>query len=174
MSSENDTLHAARQHGYSPSRRRFLTLMSVAMAGFGASLIAIPVIGVVVAPLLSYPKGTWRPLGKVDGFKIGDTVEVTYLNPGPLPWDGLTSKNAVWLRRDTTTSFVALSIYCQHLGCGVRWNADAQLFFCPCHGGVYYANGAVAAGPPPRPLPQYPVRVRKGQVEVFTEPIPFP
>ena len=28
----------------------------------------------------------------------------------------------------------------------------AQLFFCPCHGGAYYADGNVAAGPPQRAL----------------------
>ena len=51
--------------------------------------------------------------------------------------------------------------------------ADAGLFLCPCHGGVYYADGTVSAGPPPRALPQYPVRVNNGQVEIQTSPIPI-
>jgi menaquinol-cytochrome c reductase iron-sulfur subunit len=55
----------------------------------------------------------------------------------------------------------------------VRWVADAELFLCPCHGGVYYADGTVSAGPPPRTLPQYPVRVRNGEVEILTSPIPI-
>jgi menaquinol-cytochrome c reductase iron-sulfur subunit len=38
---------------------------------------------------------------------------------------------------------------------------------CPCHGGVYYKDGSVAAGPPPRPLERYPVRVQDGQVEIL-------
>jgi menaquinol-cytochrome c reductase iron-sulfur subunit len=44
---------------------------------------------------------------------------------------------------------------------------------CPCHGGVYYQDGTVAAGPPPRPLPQYPVRLVDGKVEIRTDPIPI-
>ena len=37
----------------------------------------------------------------------------------------------------------------------------------------YYADGTVSAGPPPKPLPQYPVRVSQGQVEIQTSPIPI-
>jgi menaquinol-cytochrome c reductase iron-sulfur subunit len=51
--------------------------------------------------------------------------------------------------------------------------AEAQLFLCPCHGGVYYADGTVSSGPPPKRLPTYPVRVRAGQVEIQTSPIPI-
>ncbi|MDQ2900037.1 MAG: Rieske 2Fe-2S domain-containing protein, partial [Acidobacteriota bacterium] len=47
------------------------------------------------------------------------------------------------------------------------------LFMCPCHGGVYYKNGDVAAGPPPKPLTKYPVRVRDGLVEILTKPTPI-
>ena len=54
----------------------------------------------------------------------------------------------------------------------MRWLADAQLFLCPCHGGVYNGDGSVAAGPPPKPLPRYPVRVRDGRVEILTSPLP--
>jgi menaquinol-cytochrome c reductase iron-sulfur subunit len=38
---------------------------------------------------------------------------------------------------------------------------------------VYYADGSVSAGPPPKALPTYPVRVRGGQVEIETSPIPI-
>ena len=55
----------------------------------------------------------------------------------------------------------------------MRWEPGSQLFLCPCHGGVSYANGVVAAGPPPRPLQQYPVRVRNGQVEILATGVPY-
>lgn len=174
MSSANDeVIQASLRRGYTPARRRFLLLMMAGLSGFGASLIAIPFIGGVLAPLLAAPRGVWRDVGAVDKFEVGHTVEVSFYDAAPLPWAGVTAKNAVWLRRDTKNDFVALTIYCQHLGCGVRWEAASQLFFCPCHGGVYYADGEVAAGPPPRPLPRYPTRVRQGRVEVYTDPIPY-
>jgi menaquinol-cytochrome c reductase iron-sulfur subunit len=55
----------------------------------------------------------------------------------------------------------------------VRWLADADLFMCPCHGGVYYSDGTVAAGPPPKPLIRYEVRMVNGQVEIKTMAIPI-
>ena len=50
---------------------------------------------------------------------------------------------------------------------------DAELFMCPCHGGVFYKDGRVAAGPPQHPLPRYQVRVQNGQVEIEAAPIPI-
>ena len=55
----------------------------------------------------------------------------------------------------------------------MRWIADAELFMCPCHGGVYYKDGTVAAGPPPEPLKRYAVRVRGNEVEIETGPVPL-
>jgi Rieske Fe-S protein len=48
--------------------------------------------------------------------------------------------------------FLVFSVNCAHLGCPVEWFAESGLFMCPCHGGVYYANGKHASGPPPRGL----------------------
>ena len=49
--------------------------------------------------------------------------------------------------------FQVFAINCAHLGCPVRWFPQSQLFMCPCHGGVYYADGSRASGPPrARPL----------------------
>jgi menaquinol-cytochrome c reductase iron-sulfur subunit len=48
--------------------------------------------------------------------------------------------------------FLILAVNCAHLGCPVSWFQESGLFMCPCHGGVYYANGERASGPPPRGL----------------------
>jgi menaquinol-cytochrome c reductase iron-sulfur subunit len=54
----------------------------------------------------------------------------------------------------------------------VNWRAGAELFLCPCHGGVYYSDGSVAGGPPPRPLVRYAVRIGdNGRVQVLTRPL---
>src|SRR5262249_32366013 len=48
--------------------------------------------------------------------------------------------------------FLIFAVNCAHLGCPVEWFQESGLFMCPCHGGVYYANGERASGPPPRGL----------------------
>jgi menaquinol-cytochrome c reductase iron-sulfur subunit len=156
-----------------PTRRRFLARLSIALSGAIAAAAGVPVVGFLVSPLLRKAPRAWRPVGAVDGFAVGETVSVVFEDASPLPWAGVTARSAAWLRRDDPGHFTAFSVHCTHLGCPVRWVADAQLFLCPCHGGVYYSDGSRAAGPPPKPLPQYPVRVRNGQVEILTSPIPI-
>ena len=127
------------------SRRRMLGRITVCLGvGCGAAISA-PGVGFLVAPLLRATPREWRAVGKASSFKVGDTVNVTFEDASPLPWAGVTDKTAAWLRRESESEFVAFSVNCAHLGCPVRWEADAELFLCPCHGGVYYADGRVAA-----------------------------
>jgi menaquinol-cytochrome c reductase iron-sulfur subunit len=153
------------------TRREFLTLISLGMGGMAATVVAVPVIGALVAPLIRPQASEWRPLGPLTEFQVGSTVAVNFEDPSPLPWAGVASQSAAWLRRLSESQFQAFSVNCTHLGCPVRWLADADLFMCPCHGGVFYADGSVAAGPPQRPLFQYPVRVEGGQVEILAGPV---
>jgi menaquinol-cytochrome c reductase iron-sulfur subunit len=153
------------------SRRRFLERVSIVLGSATAVLVAAPVVGFIIAPLFRKPPAAWRSVGKVGQFKVGETAAVGFQDASPLPWAGVTANNAAWLRRNTTEDFTAFAINCTHLGCPVRWLPDANLFMCPCHGGVYYSDGTVAAGPPPRPLTRYAVRVRNGEVELRTQPI---
>jgi menaquinol-cytochrome c reductase iron-sulfur subunit len=154
-------------------RRRFLARVSVGLGACMGAGIAAPMAGFVVAPLFRKVPHEWRKVGAASDFVVDHTVGVTFADASPLPWAGVTAKTAAWLRRVSDDKFVAFSVNCAHLGCPVRWLPDARLFMCPCHGGVYYADGTVAAGPPPHSLSQYPVRVRDGDVEIHTEAIPI-
>lgn len=55
--------------------------------------------------------------------------------------------NEVLIKR-TKDGFQAFSSTCPHLGCKVHWEADARRFFCPCHNGVFNADGVAISGPP--------------------------
>jgi len=152
-------------------RRKFLTRLSISLGSIGAAVVAIPVVGFLLG--LRKPSFVWRTVGKLSDFGIGSTVKVSFLDPSPLPWAGVTAQTAAWLRRVGDHQFIAFSVDCTHLGCPVRWLPDANLFMCPCHGGVFYSNGTVASGPPPRPLTQYPVRVQDTEVQILTSPLPI-
>jgi Rieske Fe-S protein len=70
------------------------------------------------------------------------------------------------VRRIAGEEFQVFAINCAHLGCPVRWFPESGLFMCPCHGGVYYADGSRASGPPPRGLYEYAFKVEGGQLWV--------
>src|SRR5215472_6338696 len=154
-------------------RRRFLARVSVGLGCAGGVALGVPMVGFVVAPLGREVPRVWRSVGKIRTFKVGETVQVSFTDPSPLPWAGVTANTGAWLRRISEDQFVAFSINCAHLGCPVRWLPDAHLFMCPCHGGVYYEDGSVAAGPPPHPLSQYLVKVEGEDVMIRADPLPL-
>ena len=149
------------------------TWLSLTLGGLVGALAATPVIGFLLGPVFKKVQQHWRSVGSLDDFKVGDTVKVEFETTSPVPWSGVTARAGAWVRRTGDSDFIAFSVNCAHLGCPVRFIDDAQLFMCPCHGGVYYADGTVAAGPPPHGLWQYPIRVRNGKVEIETAPLPI-
>lgn len=148
------------------TRRRMLEALSLGAGAFATMIAAWPIIGFFFVPVWRKFPPVWRNVGSLDSFKIGDTVEVTLATSSGLAWDGSTQDVGAWLRRNNETNFTVYNSKCTHLGCPVRWIPSAELFMCPCHGGVYYKDGDVAAGPPPDPLQQFPVRIQNGQVQV--------
>jgi Rieske Fe-S protein len=46
----------------------------------------------------------------------------------------------------------ARSLLCTHFGCEVQWVDEEEVYRCPCHEGIFDAEGRVIAGPPSRPL----------------------
>lgn len=153
------------------NRRRLLNWTLIGASAVAGAAVGVPILGYLLKPPLSAAQQAWRDVGTVDQFKAGQTVKVNYGDPSTLPWSGQTAKTAAWLRRDEQGDFTAFAINCTHLGCPVNWKPDAELFLCPCHGGVFYADGMVAVGPPARPLWRHKVRIREGRVELRTQPL---
>jgi nitrite reductase/ring-hydroxylating ferredoxin subunit len=146
-----------------------LGALTALVSAAAAILAGVPIVGALVQWRRWSPR--WVPLGPVAGFTPGETRLVTFTNPIHAPWDGLTSHQGVYVRyagRDAPAveQFLVLAANCAHLGCPVSWFPQSGLFMCPCHGGVYYANGERASGPPPRGLFVCVWRVQDGQLEI--------
>lgn len=155
------------------SRRAFLNRLSLILTGLIGLVLSVPILAYLLTPLIRRAPGVWLDVGRLDQFRIGETVQIAIEDPSPLPWAGQTAKSAVWLRRNDQNTFTAFAVNCTHLACPVNWQPEAEIFLCPCHGGVFYGDGRVAAGPPARPLPRYDVRVQNGSVQVLTRPVPI-
>lgn len=74
------------------------------------------------------------------------------------------AQQLVVLVREASGTIKGFSATCTHQGCTVA-SVSNGIIQCPCHGSQYsVTNGAVVAGPAPRPLPPVPVAIRNGSV----------
>lgn len=159
------------------SRRALFAKAGLLLNGLVAGVIAVPVLGYLLSPILRERGSSgkaWVSLGSADRFPEGQTRMATYRNPFVDPWDGETANIACWVRHVQQGQFQVFAINCAHLGCPVRWFPQSELFMCPCHGGVYYADGARASGPPERGLFEYAYKVEGGELMVKAGELPTP
>lgn len=154
--------------------RRWLLLKLGALFNVVVGIaIATPVVRYLLGPVRSSQSyDSWISLGPVSDFPLGETRLATYENPYRRPWDGVTDKTACWVRRVSPSTFQVFAINCAHLGCPVRWFPQSKLFMCPCHGGVYYADGGRASGPPERGLFQYNYKVANNELHIDAGQMP--
>ncbi len=148
-------------------RRTFLEWATYGLGMIAAAVVGIPFVG-YIAGIRKKPI-EWVPLGSVASFPVNETRLVSFDNPIRLPWDGIVAQCGVYVRnqgQQGPDQFLVLAMNCAHLGCPVSWFPQSGLFMCPCHGGVYYASGERASGPPPRGLFRCVWRIRGDKLEV--------
>lgn len=109
-------------------------------------------------PTRAYPLGT---VGGEDVLKSGDPNNLVLIMKFP--------ESALQAPTNLDVApggIVAYSAVCTHLGCQVNYKADDKTLLCPCHSGLYdpKAGCKVIGGPPPRALPQLPIKVEDGRL----------
>ncbi|HVN93534.1 MAG TPA: Rieske 2Fe-2S domain-containing protein [Terracidiphilus sp.] len=155
------------------SRRWLLFKASIALNGIVGVVLAVPIVRYFFAPWRkdsSY--NSWVSLGSAGEFPEGQTRLAFYKNPARNSWDGQTDNVACYVRSEGANQFKVFAINCAHLGCPVRWFPQSQLFMCPCHGGVYYADGSRASGPPERGLFTYNWKIASGELLIDAGQMP--
>ena len=139
----------------SDGRRRVLTLLSqafLALWGLGAAVA----VGAYLKPPGKRERDAERMVsaGPLEGLRVGE---------GHLVRHGVTPFYVVRL---DAARVVAVSAVCTHVRCILGYDPARKALVCPCHDGRFDLSGNVLAGPPPRPLPSYPVSVRAGEIFV--------
>ncbi len=164
---------ATGEHPGVVSRRWLLLKAGVALNGFIGLLLAIPMVRYFFGPWRKDADYiSWISLGRADDFPTGETRLASFASPFARSWDGMTDQTACYVRRESATTFRVFAVNCAHLGCPVRWFPQSQLFMCPCHGGVYYADGSRASGPPERGLFTYPWKIVSGELQIDAGQMP--
>jgi menaquinol-cytochrome c reductase iron-sulfur subunit len=154
------------------NRRRFLGFLTNLLMCMLALLVAVPAFAYFVAPLRRRGIGdggpTFTDAGPLADIPIGQWRLVPLELVTADGWKKTRVRQAVWVRRhvEADNAITVLSPICPHLGCPVNWHPDQSQFVCPCHGGLFNAEGRNVSGPPPRPLDPLEFEVRAGRLWV--------
>jgi Rieske Fe-S protein len=166
------------------TRSRFLEATTIGLGAAIGAVVTLPVLGFMVLPSFTDVEESEADLGPLDNFPQGTYVIASYLSN---PKSGEVSRRTAFVRNNGLTdggepSFTILYSRCVHLGCPVqpngpideegRKNVDgvelrpvlAQSFGCPCHGGLYDAEGNRRAGPPVRSLDRYTYSIKDSRL----------
>lgn len=155
------------------SRRWLLLKASIALNGLVGLALAYPIIRFFCYPVKPDKDfNSWVSLGSLNAFPVGETRLAHFKSPFAREWDGETDNTACYVRRVGSNEVQVFAVNCAHLNCPVRWFPESQLFMCPCHGGVYYADGSRASGPPPRGLFTYEWKIENGDLQIFAGEMP--
>jgi len=147
------------------SRRKLLARSVGVMSGAMAAAIGVPAVLYVTGPTREQAAiEKWIRLGSASSVETGTQTLMKATVEKRSGYLTETQELAVFVSTENGSDFVALSNVCTHLGCRVRWVDNQNEFFCPCHNGVFAADGTVLAGPPPRPLDRFETRVEDGQI----------
>jgi Rieske Fe-S protein len=165
------------------TRSRFLEASTIGVGAAIGAVVTLPVLGFTVLPSFTNIEEGEADLGPIENFPEGEYVIASYLAK---PSQGEVSRRTVFVRRNRVESgdpsFTILYSRCVHLGCPVQPNGPideentteiegvelrpvlAQSFGCPCHGGLYDAEGNRQAGPPVRSLDRLTFSIQNGRL----------
>jgi Rieske Fe-S protein len=167
------------------TRSRFLEASTLGVGAAIGAIVTLPVVGFMVLPAFTNVEEDEADLGPIENFPEDEYVIATYLAN---PEKGEVSRRTAFVRNNGQTdagepSFTILYSRCVHLGCPVQPNGPideearrelengvelrpvlAQSFGCPCHGGLYDAEGNRQAGPPVRSMDRYTFSIRNGRL----------
>jgi len=147
------------------SRRDTMKLTISAIGGFIGAALGIPAIAYIIGPATKTNESTdWLRVGSLSRIETGKPELFKVRVDQTVGWIEDEEEIALYVLTENGRDFLAMSNICTHLGCRARWIPDKDLFFCPCHNGVFDKRGYVVSGPPPRPLDVFTTKIEDGDI----------
>lgn len=141
--------------------------VTVGIGGIIAGIFGVSAGIYVIEPVLK-KAGTsnWLRIGSASKVTPGTPTLFSIKVERETGWITDQDEIMVYAYTENNRDYAVMSNICTHLACRVRWIDESQEFFCPCHNGVYDKQGNVLAGPPPRPLDRYEVKVENDDIYI--------
>jgi len=142
----------------------FLGIGTVSIAG----MLSVPLVRFAIDPLLRTSTETeWNDLGPADDLTEVNVPQKRTINITQIDgWRKVISEKSLYVIKGADGKLTVLTAVCPHLGCSVKWNDDTHHFKCPCHNGMFTAEGKLVSGPPPRDLDSLESKIENGHLKV--------
>ena len=147
------------EEGSGVNRREFLNYAWLASLGIVTAQFG------GVSYLFAMPRFRAGEFGGV--FPLGTADSLPDIGEQPVK----NAKGRFWFVRDEEGVYAFYTV-CTHLGCLYQWRPTENRFICPCHGSQFSREGEFAAGPAPRDLDTFIIRVVDDEGTVLAETPP--
>jgi menaquinol-cytochrome c reductase iron-sulfur subunit len=148
------------------SRRAFYIGAIYSLWGIVAAALGAPALVYLLFPPRPKKESEWVEIGDVGKIAAGVPVEMAFRRNRVDGWKVISEKSTAWVVKRADNSVVAFGPQCTHLGCAYHWEDARGQFICPCHTSLFSIDGRVTAGPAPRALDRYDVKVEGSRLLV--------
>jgi menaquinol-cytochrome c reductase iron-sulfur subunit len=146
------------------TRRSFYEVCIHGLGGLMAAVLAVPALAYLFVKPKSKKRSDWVQAADLTQLRTQSPEEVVFHRARVDGWRVVNEKTTAWVVKLDDKNVVAYSPSCTHLGCAYHWDAQLKNFICPCHTSTFSIDGNVLAGPAPRPLDRYAIRVESGKL----------
>lgn len=153
------------------TRRDFIKAATAFTGGLIGVAIGLPSIAYLLSPSLRKTEDeSVVDLGPLDKYPVGEPTLFEYTRTRVNGWERTGMSHGVFVLRQTGKDVRVFSDICTHLACRVSWHPDQRHYISPCHDGHFDVAGNVVSGPPPRPLDEFLIEVKYGNLFVTLPP----
>jgi menaquinol-cytochrome c reductase iron-sulfur subunit len=124
-----------------------------------AAALGLPALIYLLLPPKAKKENEWVEAGDVAKLVPDSPMELAFRRNRVDGWKVISEKSTAWVIKQADNTVVAYGPQCTHLGCAYHWEERRDQFICPCHTSLFDKDGHVTAGPAPRPLDRYDVRI---------------
>lgn len=146
-------------------RRTFYLSAIYGLWGLIGAVLATPALVYLLVPPKPRRQTDWAEAGDVSRLEPNVPVEMVFRRNRTDGWRLISEKSTAWVVK-LQDKVVAFGPQCTHLGCAYHWDERNSEFLCPCHTSTFSIDGKVTAGPAPRPLDRYEVKVENNKLLV--------